>query len=116
MQKYHYPVVEFKNIVAIGMLQKCQTFLSFAEIQKIINKVERNLISRDIIGVVQTPALALNNFAKEFSGYFIVDQNGISLRDEYDLQWIIDNIVNNIPLTELQYFGWFTKQNDWQKD
>lgn len=115
MKDHYYPVIEYKNIVAIGMLKTNQTYLSFEEIELIAKQVERNLAEANIIGKVCSAPYYVADFAKEYGKQFDVDAHGVHLRENYDTQWLIDNIVNNITITELQYFGFFTRKRGLEK-
>lgn len=102
---------EIKDLVATIMILNNKTEISKEEIYNLHINLYNKMKKEKVFGSVMYSNVYLKYFEREFSDQFYVGENYISLRNGYDIDWIIKNITSYISLDKLEFLGLINLEN-----
>ena len=94
---------EIKDLVATLMILNNKTEITKEEIYNFYLSLYQKMEKEKVIGSVMYSNVYLTYFEREFSEQFYVGENYISLKNGYDIDWIIKNITPYISLDKLEF-------------
>ena len=102
---------EIKDLVATIMILKNKTEITKEEVYDLHISLYKKMKKEKVFGSVMYSNVYLKYFEREFSDQFYVGENYISLRNGYDVDWIIKNITPYISVDKLEFLGLINLEN-----
>ena len=109
--KYGYLTFEIKDLVATIMVLNNKTEISIDDVYNLSQELYYKMKDLNILGSVMFSNVYLKDFALEYVDNFYVGENYISLRNGYDIDWIIKNITSYISVDKLEFLGLINLEN-----
>ncbi len=96
---------EIKDLIATIMILNNKTEITKEEVYNFYLDLYQKMEKEKVFGSVMYSNVYLKYFEREFSEQFYVGENYISLKNGYDIDWIIKNITPYISVDKLEFLG-----------
>ncbi|MBQ8615026.1 MAG: hypothetical protein IJ415_00425 [Clostridia bacterium] len=111
MSYYKNFTFEIKDLVATIMILNNKTEISKEELYNLYMSLYKKMEKEKIYGSVMYSNVYLKYFEREYSEQFYVGQNYISLKNGYNIDWLIENITPYISLDKLEFLELINLEN-----
>ena len=105
MNKHGYLTFDIKDLVATIMIKNNKTEISIDEVYNLSQELYHRMKEKNILGSVMYSNVYLRCFALEYVDDFYVGEKFIHLKNDHDINWLIENFTSYLSIDKLELLG-----------